>query len=177
MHKNKGRVPKQCSKKFFFPRKMYDCVAKKCTFHTDKRQIPLKLQLLHSISNFLHGQSVAWKISSWYTQAEREKFSVFHGATSIIHSLFQLRLTCAYTAVNSSGDLMYCYKRGKKIFQGPKHLIFSGMIKCCFDNHSCVKDWTIMQDRVYTRAKWAHISYWKHYNLQNHLQIINLKTQ
>ena len=80
----------------------------------------------------------------------------------VLNCTFQLRLTCAYTAVNSSGDLMYCYKEGKKIFQGPKHLIFSGMIKCCFDNHSCVKDWTIMQDRVYTRAKWAHISYCQH---------------
>ena len=77
------------------------------------------------------------------------------------HHILQVELKCANTAVDSSGDLMYCYNpnESRKIFQGPKHFIFSGMIKCCFENHSCVKDWAIMQDRVYTRAKWAHISY------------------
>ena len=157
-------MPKQCSKSFLHAKCM-TVLTKSVYFTQIKDKFPwsynfcIQSQISANNRSFLHGQSVAWKISSWYTQAEREKFSVFHGATSIIHSLFQLRLTCAYTAVNSSGDLMYCYKEGKKIFQGPKHLIFSGMIKCCFDNHSCVKDWTIMQDRVYTRAKWAHISY------------------
>ena len=71
----------------------------------------------------------------------------------------KVKLTCARTALESSGDLLYCYNRGKKIFQGLKHLIFSGTIKCCFENHSCVKNWTIMQTRVYKRAKWVHISY------------------
>ena len=36
--------------------------------------------------------------------------------------------------------------------------IWSGIITCCFENHSCVKDWKTMQNRVYKTAKWAHIS-------------------
>ena len=63
---------------------------------------------------------------------------------------------------------MYCYVKpfgqkavwGKKIFQGHlEHLIFSGVMTCCFENHSCVQDWATMQDRVYKTAKWAHISH------------------
>ena len=83
----------------------------------------------------------------------------------------KVKLTCAYTALQSSGDLIYCYNRGKKIFQGLKHFIFSGTIKCRFENHSCVKNWTTMQDRVYKRAKWARISL----NLHDHLQTFTLK--
>ena len=77
------------------------------------------------------------------------------------HHILQVELKCANTAVNSSGDLMYCYKpkTSRKIFQGPKHFIFSEMIQCCFDNHSCVEDWTTMQHRVYTRSKWPHMSH------------------
>ena len=33
----------------------------------------------------------------------------------------------------------------------------SGIITCCYENHSCVQDWTTMQHRVYTTAKWANI--------------------
>ena len=33
--------------------------------------------------------------------------------------------------------------------------IWSGIITCCFENHSCVKDWKTMQNRVYKTAKWA----------------------
>ena len=33
----------------------------------------------------------------------------------------------------------------------------SGIITCCFENHSCVQDWTTMQSRIYTTAKWANI--------------------
>ena len=41
----------------------------------------------------------------------------------------------------------------------PKCLIHftSGTITCCYENHSCVKDWKTMQDRVYKTAKWVKI--------------------
>ena len=68
-----------------------------------------------------------------------------------------MKLACSVTAVNSSGDLLYCNTRGDKIFQDLKHLIFSGQIKCCFENHSCVEDWATMQSRIYKTAKWDHI--------------------
>ena len=42
-------------------------------------------------------------------------------------------------------------------FQALKHLISSGVMTCCFENHSCVKDWNTMQNRVYETAKWDHI--------------------
>ena len=60
---------------------------------------------------------------------------------------------------------MYCFHKpfgkktiwGKTIFQALKHLISSGVMTCCFENHSCVKDWNTMQNRVYETAKWDHI--------------------
>ena len=75
----------------------------------------------------------------------------------------------SYTLSAKAHLCLYCCKQqwgpnvllqsGQKVVLSLKHFIFSGTIKCCFDNHSCVKDWTTMQDRVYTRAKWVHISY------------------
>ena len=34
---------------------------------------------------------------------------------SEIHCSFQVKIACAYTAVNSSGDLMYCYNWGSHL--------------------------------------------------------------
>ena len=32
---------------------------------------------------------------------------------------------------------------------------FAGITTCCFEKHTCVKDWETMQDRIYTTAKWS----------------------
>ena len=36
----------------------------------------------------------------------------------IVILLFQVKSTCPYRKIESHGDLMYCYDRGKKMFQG-----------------------------------------------------------
>ena len=33
------------------------------------------------------------------------------------------------------------------------------MITCCYENHTCIPDWTMMQHRVYAEAKWELIAY------------------
>ena len=35
---------------------------------------------------------------------------------------------------------------------------FAGITTCCFEKHTCVKDWKTMQDRIYITAKWSQKS-------------------
>ena len=77
---------------------------------------------------------------------------------------YQLEKSCSYTSLNTSGELFYCYNRGhyKPNFVKKKYkkniLDFLGQIQCCFDKHSCVKDWEAMQLKVYTTAKYASLT-------------------
>ena len=139
-------------------------------------------------------------------------FSLFHNFlwhTAIIFNFlcwraFKVRQACGYTALNSSGELLYCNRGGNVYivistnwfgpqrwnwptflpkyatahpitifstqFNKPQQSIsfnltesflkeqFAGITTCCFEKHTCVKDWKTMQDRIYITAKWSQKS-------------------
>ena len=72
-----------------------------------------------------------------------------------------MRQACAHTALNTSGELLYCYNRGDTLRTLEIIRWLLGIITCCFENHTCVEDWTKMQNRVYTTAKWSSKKAWK----------------
>ena len=87
----------------------------------------------------------------------RQVFAYF---SFFLKTTLQVQRLCDFTAVKSSGKLLYCYNRGcmSETWANLSNSIsecqtFSGMITCCFDEHQCVKDWVEMQEHALDVAR------------------------
>ena len=87
-----------------------------------------------------------------------DRFSSF--SSFLLKIALQVQRLCDFTAVKSSGKLLYCYNRGcmSETWANLSNSIsecqtFSGMITCCFDEHQCVKDWVEMQEHALDVAR------------------------
>ena len=102
LHKNcKGRVPKQCSKKFLHAKCM--TVLSKSAEIKDKfswsYNFCIQSQISANNKKFLHGQSVAWKISSWIHKLKEK---------SLVYSMVLLH---SYILSAKAHLCLYCRKQ------------------------------------------------------------------